>query len=119
MPVMDGFETAKAIRRLPEPENAVPIVALTANAMTGDRERCLAAGMNDYIAKPIQPHQLTEKLARWCDLDMEQPPHEKSPPLTAEENDHLPGHTTESLLELLAALDELAESWERGRKRPH
>jgi CheY-like chemotaxis protein len=53
MPEMDGFETAEAIRRMPDPTASVPIIALTANAMQGDREKCLAAGMNAYISKPV------------------------------------------------------------------
>jgi response regulator RpfG family c-di-GMP phosphodiesterase len=67
MPVMDGLE---AVRRIREIENAggvarVPIVALTAHAMTSDRERCLAAGMDGYLAKPIRTTELREVLATW------------------------------------------------------
>ncbi|WP_300442576.1 response regulator [Zoogloea sp.] len=64
MPVMDGLAATRAIRRLPG-LGTLPIVAMTANAMTGDRERCLEAGMNDYIAKPIDPDRLTAKLQQW------------------------------------------------------
>ena len=60
MPVMDGFEATAAIRRLPGPR--VPIVAMTANAMQGDRERCLAAGMDDYVSKPISVPDLERVL---------------------------------------------------------
>ena len=67
MPVMDGFEATENIRsgrsKVQNPE--VPIIAMTANAMQGDRERCIAAGMNDYIAKPVQPSELLEKLSLW------------------------------------------------------
>ena len=66
MPEMDGFEATAHIR---EQEGAmarrVPIVALTANALVGDRERCIAAGMDDYLAKPIIPRDMEEMLARW------------------------------------------------------
>ncbi|SDG66954.1 response regulator [Propionivibrio dicarboxylicus] len=63
LPVMDGFEATAAIRRRAR-FAALPIVALTANALEGDRERCLAAGMNDYIAKPIDPEQMFPTLIR-------------------------------------------------------
>ena len=67
MPVMDGFEATVNIRsgKCKVINSAVPIIAMTANAMQGDRERCLAAGMDDYIAKPVQPAELLEKLGSW------------------------------------------------------
>jgi CheY-like chemotaxis protein len=66
MPEMDGFEATTAIR---DPATGtrdprIPIIALTAHAMKGDRERCLRAGMNDYVAKPIQPAELATALER-------------------------------------------------------
>ena len=64
MPVMDGYESTWKIRSNPLFAN-LPIIAMTANAMTGDRERCLASGMSDYITKPINPQQLYAKLAEW------------------------------------------------------
>ncbi len=64
MPVMDGLEATRRIRQMPGLEN-VPILAMTANAMAGDRNRCLAAGMNDHIAKPIDPDDLLAKLHHW------------------------------------------------------
>ena len=63
MPVMDGFEATRCIRE--SGGRDVPIVAITANAMAGDRERCIRAGMNDYIAKPMQLDRLAEVLAKW------------------------------------------------------
>jgi signal transduction histidine kinase/ActR/RegA family two-component response regulator len=63
MPVMDGEQTIKAIRRAPQPWNAIPVIALTADAMIGDRERYLSLGMNDYMSKPIDQQQLRAKVA--------------------------------------------------------
>lgn len=64
MPEMDGLMATQEIRKLPGRE-AVPIIALTANAMAEDRERCLAAGMTDHLGKPIQPDDLWAKLHQW------------------------------------------------------
>lgn len=66
MPEMDGYRATRAIRRSATRHcREVPIVAMTANAMKGDREKCLKAGMDDYIAKPVNPHDLIEKLEEW------------------------------------------------------
>ncbi len=67
MPVLDGLAATVAIRALPAHE-ALPIVAMTANAMETDRQRCLDAGMNDFVAKPIDPNQLWSALLRWMPL---------------------------------------------------
>jgi two-component system, sensor histidine kinase len=58
MPVMDGIEATKAIRQLAGDKSSIPIIALTANAMVGDREKYIAAGMNDYASKPFDPNVL-------------------------------------------------------------
>ncbi|MBF0392043.1 MAG: response regulator [Alphaproteobacteria bacterium] len=64
MPVMDGLDATRAIRALPGAAGRVPIVAMTANAFQGDDERCRAAGMNDYVSKPVSPDRLFAVLAR-------------------------------------------------------
>ncbi len=78
MPEMDGFQATEVIR---DPASSVrnhqvPVIALTAHAMKGDRDRCLAAGMNDYLAKPVTPQALFEALDRWL-------PGEEGPELPA------------------------------------
>ena len=64
MPVLDGFEASRLIRENPDYKD-LPIIAMTANAMKGDRERCLEAGMNDYISKPIEVEKMMRTLVRW------------------------------------------------------
>jgi CheY-like chemotaxis protein len=65
MPVMDGLEATAAIRMREQTSGAhLPILAMTAHAMPGDRERCLAAGMDDYVAKPMQPAELLTAIER-------------------------------------------------------
>jgi CheY-like chemotaxis protein len=67
MPEMDGFEATRSIRRegskVPNPK--IPIIAMTAFTMRGDRDKCIQAGMDDFIAKPVQQKELAEMLARW------------------------------------------------------
>ena len=73
MPVMDGYEAARRIRALEKPGGKrIPVVAMTAYAMSGDRERCIQAGMDDYLAKPISIEALSAALASWL-------PHREGP----------------------------------------
>jgi CheY-like chemotaxis protein len=65
MPDMDGFEATSVIRQSEETDSRTPIIAITANAMTGDREQCLSAGMDDYVSKPLQLAELQRVLSRW------------------------------------------------------
>ena len=65
MPVMDGYAATQEIRNLKAESRHVPIIAMTAHAMTGDREKSLAAGMNDHVAKPIDPDELFKILKKW------------------------------------------------------
>lgn len=65
MPEVDGFEATALIRKMEGESAHTPIVAMTANAMQGDRERCLAAGMDDYVAKPVRPKELQTVLETW------------------------------------------------------
>jgi PAS domain S-box-containing protein len=65
MPEMDGHEATRCIRRLPQ-FAGLPIVAMTAHAMLEERERCIASGMSDHVAKPVNPAELYRAIARWC-----------------------------------------------------
>ncbi len=64
MPEMDGYEAMRRIRGMDEYRN-LPMIALTAKAMKGDREKCMEAGASDYITKPIDPQQLVSLLRVW------------------------------------------------------
>ena len=65
MPEMDGYETTRKIRQLHSEISQIPIVAMTANVLKGDREKCIQSGMNDYTKKPLKIEKLVEKLKRW------------------------------------------------------
>ena len=77
MPQMDGFEATKRIRKGEAGDRYVdvPIIALTANAMKGDKERCVDAGMNDYLSKPFEVEDLLKKVEYWAKNKMSTEPH--------------------------------------------
>jgi len=68
MPGLDGYETTRRLRRLENGDRRTPVIAVTAHAMKGERERCLDAGMDDYVAKPFRLRELAGLLERWIEL---------------------------------------------------
>ena len=65
MPEMDGYQAVREIRRREAAGRRVPVIALTAHALDDDRQRCLEAGMNEYLKKPVSPEELGRVLLRW------------------------------------------------------
>ena len=65
MPEMDGFEATQEFRIKDTAGKKTPIIAMTAHAMKGDRERCLAAGMDDYLSKPLEPREFYQTINKW------------------------------------------------------
>ncbi len=106
MPEMDGLETARRIREHPRGRE-VPIIALTAHALKGDREKCLAAGMNDHVAKPIDNKKLFAALERWIDRKEPTPRPDRAGTVTAPATGE-----TASLPETLDGIDR-AQAMER------
>ncbi len=84
MPNMDGYDATRAIRKGEVPDSSIPIIAMTANAMKGDKEKCLAVGMDDYISKPIDPGKLKDCLQTWVDSRRKIRSKEKEQPADSE-----------------------------------
>ncbi len=83
MPEMDGLEATAQIRRREGAARHMPIIALTAHALRGEREKCIAAGMDDYLAKPITPDALYATLRHWLPKTSESAPESPAPPVEA------------------------------------
>ncbi|MBF0308701.1 MAG: PAS domain S-box protein [Magnetococcales bacterium] len=97
MPVMDGFEATHVIRRMDRASSRhIPVIAMTANAMKGDRERCLKSGMDDYLSKPVSPEELRKKLEYWIPKSASD-----MPPIDITQLQQLFGHDEEVIRELM------------------
>lgn len=83
MPVMDGYEATQTIRDMNSKvhDHAIPVIAMTANAMQGDREKCIDSGMNDFITKPVSPDKLQDVLQQWL-------PEKTSPEVNPDSNEN-------------------------------
>jgi len=116
MPEMDGVEATIAIRALPGCCRNIPIIAVTANAMKGDKESYLAAGMNDYLSKPVDHKKLKELVLKWG-AKREEPPKEAPKVFIEEDNSMMPKDVINMAildeLEITVGADNLAELLEQ------
>ncbi len=101
MPEMDGIEATSAIRGLPGSCSNIPIIAVTANAMKGDKESYIAAGMNDYLSKPVDQDKLKELVRKWGAKN--EAPSKSTPEVSAEDDSSVMPKETVNM----AILDEL------------
>jgi len=111
MPEMDGFEATRAIRsgKTGVLNPKIPIIAMTAHAMKGDRERCLEAGMDDYISKPIAPQALAEALEKWGETPQERSPAVAAPRGAVEPSAGPPVFDRQAFMARLMGDDDLAK----------
>lgn len=108
MPEMDGFEATAQIRKMQGSNDHIPIIAMTAHAMKGDEKRCLEAGMDDYISKPINPQKLFEVINKWAGLNEELP----KAKMKKEENKN----TDQTPVDLSIILDAIGDDFEVIKK---
>ncbi len=102
MPEMDGYETATRVRQLQSEISQIPIIAMTANVLKGDREKCIQAGMNDYTSKPLKLDKLIEKLERWVGIPS---PDEENVGMDTDANLTMVNHSAITEMDELNAID--------------
>jgi CheY-like chemotaxis protein len=116
MPGMDGFEATRRIRARESDGARTPIIAMTASAMKGDRERCIEAGMDDYVSKPVSPEAFEEVLTRWIRPHGPQPRASSSSAPSEKTNGPLDEEIIDGLLKIDedgTLMDELVETFLR------
>jgi len=116
MPEMDGLEATRQIRNPGSdvPDHDIPIIAMTANALKGDKERCIEAGMNDYLSKPVNPKALAEILDRWLPNEIDHGEEKTETSSSIEGDTELPIFDREGTLARLMDDEELLETVLRG-----